>query len=453
MKKVSNNERGSIILVFIITLPFLIAMAIYYTSLSLTSFQVARLDQLHTEAQLAADAGADFAIEQIGQDNTWTGTSGDVLLHSDSKLLTKYNVTVTGDDTAKTIAVTGKTFWPANKTTPARTVRIYVDLWPVSGGTYSVITGEGGLYMSNKAKIVGGDVFVNGEINLSNSAQIGLSTKSVGVKVANERCPNPADSTYPRVCNSGENGQPITIANTAHIYGAVQATGQTDGSNMSNTGLISGSVSPQALPSYDRSAQKAAVSNNMTGAAASCSSNNGTLTWPANTKITGNVNIGLKCKVTVQGDVWITGNLTMDNTSQMIVADSLGTNTPHIMVDGSSGATFNQSAALTANASGTGFEILTFYSTAGCSPDCSSVTGTSLASSRSVPTITLSQSASAGKTIFYAYWTQVSVGNTGQIGALIGQTININNSGTITFGTSTQTGAPTVWAVKGYRRQ
>jgi hypothetical protein len=453
MKKVSSSEHGSIILVFIITLPFLIAMAIYYTSLSLTSFQVARLDQLHTEAQLAADAGADYAVEQISQDNTWAGTAGDVLLHSDSKLLTKYNVTVSGDNTAKTLAITGKTFWPANNTTPARTVRIYVDLYPVSGSTYSVISGEGGLFMSNKAKVVGGDVFVNGEINLSNSAQIGLSTNPVGVKVANMRCPNPADSTYPRVCGSGENGQPITIGNSAHIYGTVQATGQSNGTGMTNNGLIAGSVTPQALPTYDRAAQKAAISNNMTGAAASCSSNNGTLTWPANTKITGDVTIGLKCKVTVQGNIWITGNLTMSNSAQLIIADSLGSTIPKIMIDGSTGASFNQSSSLVPNASGTGPEILTFYSTAGCSPDCSSVSGTSLASSRSIPTITIGQSASAGNSIFYAYWSQVSVNNTGQIGALIGQTINISNTGTITFGTSTQTGAPTVWAVKGYRRQ
>ena len=450
--KIANNQRGSIILVFIITLPFLIAIALYYTRLSLTSFQVARLDQLHTEAQLAADAGADYAVEQLGQDNAWAGTAGDIQLHSDSKLKTTYNVSVSGDDKAKTLTIIGKAFWPANTTTPTRTVRIYVDLWPVSGGVYSVITGEGGLYMSNKSKIVGGDVFVNGEINLQNSAQIGLSTNPVGVKVANQRCPNPPDATYPRVCGSGENGQPITIANTAHIYGTVQATGQTDGSNMTNNGLIAGSVAPQALPSYDRAAQKAAATNNMTGAAASCSGSQ-TLTWPANTKITGDVTVGTKCKVTVEGDVWITGNLTMNNSSQLVVSNSLGTTLPHIMVDGSTGASFNQSSQLVANTSNTGFEILTFYSKAACSPDCSSVTGVDLANSRSVATINLNESASAPKTIFYAYWSQVSVGNTGQIGALLGQTVSINNSGTITFGTSTQTGSPTIWAVKGYRRQ
>jgi hypothetical protein len=453
MKKLPNNQSGSILLLFLITLPFLILVSMYYMKLSLTSFQVARFDQLHTEAQLAADAGADYAIEAFSQDNTWNGTSGEVTLHSDSKLRTTYAVTISGDNTSKTLSVTGRTYWPVSATTANRSVKINVDLKPVSNGTFSVISGEGGLYMSNKAKIVGGDVFVNGEINLSNSAQIGLSTAPVNVKVANLRCPNPPDATYPRVCGSGENGQPVTVANTAHIYGEVKATGQTNGSGMSNTGLVTGStVAPQSLPTYDRAAQKAAVAQTITGTAASCSGNS-TLTWQANTKITGDVTIGTKCKVTVLGDVWITGNLVTNNTSQIVVADSLGATIPHIMVDGSAGASFNQSSALVSNASGTGFEILTFYSNSGCSPDCSSVTGTALANSRTITTISLNQSATAPNAIFYAYWSQVSIGNSGQIGALIGQTININNTGTITFGTSTSTGGQTVWIVKDYRRQ
>ncbi len=452
LHRTAESQRGSIILVFLITLPFLILLAMYYMQLSLTSFQVARFDQLHTEAQLAADAGADYAVEQISQDNTWSGTSGETTLHSDSKLRTTYFASVTGDATAKTVAITGRTYWPSSNTTAARSVKIYVDLRPVTSGNFSVISGAGGLFMSNSSKIVGGAVFINGEINLSNSAQIGLSTTPVSVQVAHQICPNPADTTYPRVCNSGENGQPITINNTAHIYGSVKATNQTNGSGMSNPGLVSGTVAPQPLPVYDRAAQKTAVVNTMTGTTASCSGNQ-TVTWPANTKITGNVSVGLKCIVTVLGNVWITGNLSVGNTAQIKVADSLGATAPHIMVDGSAGATFNQSAQLVSNSSNTGFEILTYYCGTGCSVDSSSVTGTALAASRSITTISLQQSSSAPNTIFYAYWSQVQVGNSGQIGALIGQTIKLSNTGTITFGTSTGTGGPTTWVVKGYRGQ
>jgi hypothetical protein len=447
-----SDQHGSLILMFIIVIPFLILMAMYFTRLSLTSYQVARLDQLHTSAQLAADAGADYAVEQFSQDNTWTGTNGEVVLHNDGKVKTTYQATISGNDTAKTVSVIGRTYWPKGTTTPIRKVAIYVGLKPITAGSFSVVSGEGGLIMSNSAKVVGGDVFVNGEINLQNTAQIGLSTNPLKVDVANQRCPNPADSTYPRVCNSGENGQPITIANTAHIYGTVTATGQTSTSGMSSTGLVTGgSVAPKTLPTYDRAAQKAAVATTITGASASCSGSQ-TRTWAANTKITGNVTVDNKCKVTVQGNVWITGTLTFKSQSQMIAADSLGGTRPNIMIDGSTGLTLSNASALTPNASGTGFEIYTFYSTAGCSPDCAGVTGTDLASSRSVTTITLANSGNNPNTIFYAYWTQVSVQNSGQIGAIIGQTINLSNSGTVTFGASSGVGN-TTWVINGYRRQ
>lgn len=456
MKQLPTNQRGSIILLFLITLPFLILLAMYYMRLSLTSFQVAHFDQQHTEAQLAADAGADYAVEQISQDNTWSGTSGETQLHSDSTQRTTYQVTVSGDDKAKTIAVTGRTYTPAAATTASRSVRIYVDLRPVSSGVYSVISGAGGLFMSNSSKVVGGDVFINGEINMANSAQIGLSTKPVNVRVAHQICPSPADTTYPRVCAVNENGQPISMSNTAHIYGQVTATNQTNGSGMTNPGLVAGSVPPEALPTYDRQAQKSAVTNNMTAAAASCSGDT-TRIWPANTKITGDVDVSNKCKVTVLGDVWITGSLNIaNNGTQLIVADSLGTIRPNIMVDSAAGITISNSGAVLANASGVGFGFYTFYNTttscAAVPADCAAVTGTSLASSRSVTTITINTSGDATNSIFYAYWSQVQLANSGQIGALIGQTLRLSNSGTITFGSGVNTGDVT-WVVKGYRKQ
>lgn len=446
--KLKKDERGMLLLVLVITIPFLIAIAVYYMHLSLTSFQVARFDQLHTEAQLAADAGADYGAEQISADNSWAGTNGERTLHTDSTLKTTYSVNVvTNSSTSKTMQVTGRTYWPANTTSPARSVTIYVDMVPVTSGNFSIVTGEGGLSMSNNSKVVGGNVVVNGTIALINNAQIGLSTNPVTVQVADQACPQPADSTYPRVCNANEGAQPISIGNNAHIYGTVQATNQTDGSGMSNPGLISGSPAPQILPTYDRAGQKAAVATTIAGSIASCS--NGTETWAANTKITGDVSVSGSCKVTVNGDVWITGNLSVDTNSQLIVADSLGANRPNIMVDGNTGFTLSNNAALTPNSTGTGFEIYTYWNSTG-NPDAT-VTGTDLANSRSTTTILMQNNSNAASTILYAYWSQVTMGNNGQIGALIGQTVNLSNNGTITFGSSVNTSS-TTWVIQGYRR-
>jgi hypothetical protein len=305
--------------------------------------------------------------------------------------------------------------------------------------------------MSNSAKIVGGSVFVNGEINMSNTSQIGLSTNPVTVQVADQACPKPADATFPRVCTAADNaGQPITMNGpSTHIYGTVTATNQTNGANMSNPGLVAGTVSPQALPTYDRASQKAAATNIMDSTSASCSGNSA-VTWPANTKINGNVTVSTQCKVTVMGNVWITGTLTVSNSAQLIVSNTLGSTIPVIMVDGNGGVTLNQSAQLVSNSSSTGFEIITFWNATG-DPNATSVTGLDLANSRSVVTMALNNSSSAPNSVFYAYWSEVSVGNSGQIGALVGQTVNLNNNSAITFGSSISTGSVT-WVVNGYRR-
>jgi hypothetical protein len=286
---------------------------------------------------------------------------------------------------------------------------------------------------------------------MANSAQIGLQTNPINLQVAHQNCPNPPDSTYPRLCGSGENGQPIAISNPAHIYGTVKANGQTSTSGMSNPGLTSSSgVSPQALPPHDRAAQKAAVAQTMTVAAASCT-NNSTKSWPANVQITGNVTISHQCQVTISGDVWITGSLTMSNSGQIIVSDSLGTSRPDIMVDGQSSSLGN-SAQIVSNNQDTGAQLITYWSNASCSPDCSDVTGTNLANSRNTTTISLSNSASGPETIFYAKWSKVAVSNSGQIGALVGQTITLTNSAAVTFGSSAGVGSITYWLIDGYRK-
>lgn len=448
----SSRQDGSALLSVIIMLPFLILVIALYMDLSVASFNQSRRDQYRTYAQLATDAGTDYAVQQINELSTWTGTTSptQVPLHDDGTVRTTFEITVADvDSDTKTITSIGRVYTPVTSTTAKTTVIIKTDLRAVSAGNFSLVTGVGGLYMSNSAKILGGDVHVNGEVSLSNTAQIGLSTNPVNLNVAHQNCPVPADATYPQLCTSG---QPITINNQAHIYGDVKANNQSSTSGMSSPGLTASSGVPALpLPTHDRAAQAAAVAITIDGSAASCSGSQ-TRTWAANTKITGNVTISNNCIVTVEGDVWITGNLNTSNSTQVKVSDALGTTRPNIMIDGSSGAIFSNSTRLVSNSSDTGFQIITYRSRASCSPDCASVTGTDLYNSRNDTTISLSNSAEGPNTIFYAKWTRVQVNNGGAIGALIGQTVQLANTGTITFGTSVPGGSTTGWVIDNYRR-
>ena len=447
------SADGFVLLPLIIVLPFLMLIATYYMDLNVSGFKLARQDQLHSGSQLAADAGADYALKQINLDGDWAGTGGEIELINTNDSRTTYEVFVAEPSPSeKTLTVTGRSFRPSSAPTPSTSVIIKVDLRPVESGSYSVVSGQGGLVMSNSSKITGGNVLINGEVTMSNSAQIGLSTNPVSVSVANQICPVPADLTYPRLCNEGENNNPININNTAHIYGDVKANHQTNGSGMTDPGLTAGSgVNPEPLPSHDREAQKAAITTTIDASSASCWGSQNK-TWAANTKITGNADLSNSCNITVNGNVWITGNLYISNTAKLIVADSAGTTRPVIMVDGSSGAIFSNSGKIISNASGTGAEVITYYSKASCSPDCTDVTDIDLNDSRDETTIALSNSAEGAQSIFYARWTQINLANSGQIGAVVGQTIRMSNTATITFGAEVGGGTSTQWVVDGYRR-
>ncbi len=457
MKRIpTHGQKGFILLTVLTTTVFVMLIGVISLQLIASNLRTSQNERLLVNAQFAADAGIDDAIRQLNNDHDWTGSGGELTLYSDSAFRTTYQSTVVdgAEDTQKFIQVTAHTYAPASSTTPRYTRNYSVEMRGITAGNYSVVTGVGGLVMTNSSKIVGGNVYVNGSITMSNTAQIGLSTNPVNVKAAHQNCPAPATAAYPQVCGPGENGQPITLTNSAKIYGEVQATNQTNGSGMSLPGLVAGNPPATALPSHDRLTQINNVSTTLNGNF-SCSS--GSHNWPANYRITGTVNISNSCQVTVNGDVWIGGTLNLSNSqSKMIVANSLGTTQPVIMIDGASGATFSNSTTLQSNAQNTGFRIITYWSTAACSTSTTApcdVTGTALYNSRDDTTISLSNSASGPNTEFYARWSQVTVNNSGNIGALVAQTVRLSNSGAITFGTSVSgVGGIEAWVVKSYKR-
>lgn len=453
-----NHQSGAIVPMILVFMFFFLAMGVMTMSLISSNYQVAQSENLRLHAQLAADGGADRAIQRVNTITNWTGVNDETVMNADN-IRTTFTASVVDDPDPnaglKYVTVSGKAYAPA-ASTKARSERKYeIVLRGVGGGNYSVVTGVGGLVMLNSSKIVDGNVFVNGSITMSGTSQIGLSTKPVDVRAANQNCPNPADATYPRVCNTNESTQPISLSNSAHIYGSVMATNQTNGSGMTNNGLQSGSVAPLSMPPHDRQSIVNAVTasgNTMTGAAASCTTNGGSKTWNANTKIIGDVTVSHKCNIVVKGDVWITGALSFTQSSTMTVDNSLIT-PPSVMIDGKNGLDLNNSSIMVSNSAKIGFIVVTYWSAAACQPNCTDVTGVDLKNSQTTTTISIRNGAAGPNTEFYAKWSAANIGNSGNIGAVVGQTVNLNNSAAITFGTPVSGAtAPSTWVVQSYRR-
>jgi hypothetical protein len=470
VRQILRREQGGyVLLLTLIVTVFLFISLSGILSLSLVNLASAKRTVFDTNALYAAESGVDNAVYNLNQTSgSYTGTtscpisgtSGAVQLYSDSvKGKATYQSCVTGGSISHEyyVYVTGKIYQNATAANPVSTRKLKVVVEGSPAGSYAVQTGPGGLIMRNSANVSQGPIYIGGYLTMSNQSSIGTSTLPIAVNVANYRCPAGGTGSYPQECTGNSNPNPITInGSQPHIYGPVNANEQLNSypSNMTNTGLqnISG-VSAPALPGYDRVAQVSAVSTTWTPAQANCSGNGKNaitaVTWPANLKITGDLTLTNSCTITISGNVWITGSFDMRNSSIIKVADSVATQ-PTIMVDGSNGVQTEQTSTVATNSTQVGMEFITFYSTNACSVGTNAgsycddlVAGghnQDLYNSQSTTTINIGNQGDAAGSVFYSKYTKTTVGQAGTLGALLGQTIDLGQSGNLVFTSTVVTG-------------
>lgn len=460
---IKKFDTGFILPILLVTILFVTLTIIYVTSLSLTSYSLAATNIHRTNAQLTADAALDVALATIntGAISTYSSTyTPETTLMSDGSGTTTYQIAVndTSDPRKKAIAVTARSK-VGNITKITRKYELDIEAVTDGTGPAAVVSGVGGLILNNNSRITGGDVIVNGKVQVNNNAQIGLSSNPVNLRVAYQSCPVPVTSSYPQVCTTG---QPITA--NGPIYADVKAQNQTTTTNMSLPGLTSSSFAPIVVPGYDRATHKAGVvvTYAPTAPQLACGTS-----WPANVKITGDVTLSNNCNITLLGNVWITGNLSFGNNARFTVSNTLNTTRPAIMIDGSAGIVFGNNAVITPNSSAAGAEIITMWwntdtSTNGgftCGGitdplDCTAVTGLALSTSQGALTIDYSNNSTASGTILQALWSRVNISNNGAIGAVSGQTIQLGNNAVINFTASIpgSSNLVVIWTKRGYIR-
>jgi Tfp pilus assembly protein PilX len=464
--KIRNQAREQGMILVALTLLMTAFTVIGLALFSYTSSQYSRTrnNVFVANAMQVAEAGIEQSLYEINQNEAFTGyVSEQTFLDNatQGKAVYTTEVSPTPDSNAKTVTSTGKIYRQSDTSNPVSTRKIKVTIVGTNSEGYSVHTGPGGLILSGSANITNSDVFVNGRITMSGSAKIGTTSQPVDVNVANIACPNTANPgpTFPQLCTDAT--QPISLQQSTFIYGTVCATGQTSagprpGGNIlpgsGGEGLKPGCVAPPvSAPTYDRTAHINAV--NTTGAGNSntyvCNNWPFARTWPANLKLTGNVNVAGSCEVKIMGDVYITGDLDLGGAAKITVDESVGTDRPVVMVDGK--ITIGGSARVIANSAGTGVHFVSFKSSAACSPDCATVTGTDLKNSQNLETVTVGGGVNMPGMIFHAHWGKVRLGGSGNVGAAAGQTVDLSGAGTVTFGTILSSGNRT-WTVTSYQQ-
>lgn len=283
---------------------------------------------------------------------------------------------------------------------------------PVTQSTAGLITGPGGL-QSTFSNITGRDAYVRGRLMLSNMSTFNLDTYRLDV--ANVGCGT--RTTFPVTC-TGQ--QPIAVA----FYSAAKATpvcatsAQTSAYGI--TGLQSGCTPPNSTtPPFNKAAFTSTKSPGPTSVTCSFFS---PATLAADTMIGGDVTANFCQKLTVNGDVYIKGNLNLA-LSTLQVAEGV-TVRPVIVVNRQ--VTLNYSN-IKANSAGVRPYIISFYSvntTCSDSNTCTTLTNPeiydSITTSPAAINITNYSNVNAS---LYSYFGTLNIDTSNVTGALAGQEI------------------------------
>lgn len=455
------RPSGMILVALIIIASILTVIGLSLASYASSQYSVTSRNVFSANAGQVAEAGIEQTVEQLNQNDAFTGYSTDQqFFNNTTQGNGSFTTAVTNiTSNAKTITSTSKVYRP-NSTKLVSTKQIKVTVVGTQSQGYSVYSGVGGLILGGSANITNSDVFVNGTLTLSGASKIGTNAQPVNVNVANQACPTGSSpgASYPQVCT---NTQPITLAQSTNIYGTVCATGQTSkGPNNNNNiqggtsgqGLVAGCTTPPvAMPSYDRAAHISRMTTTAAGNSNTYVCNNSPFnrTWPANLKLTGNVSVASSCNIVIKGDAYITGDFSLGGAAKITVDESVGTTRPVVVVDG--GISIAGSGSLIANSKGTGIEFISFKSGASCGATCTSLSGNDLKTSQGLQTISIGGNVNLPGMVFYAYWGKLTVGGSGNIGAGLGQTVDMSGAGTVTFGTKLAAGART-WTISSYQQ-
>lgn len=465
-KPLIKRQDGMFLASALLLTTFFVLVALSIMQLSTSHYSLARKQIVLDSALHVSEAGVEKTLLELNQDAEHAPPAGEVELFSSAvKGRGTYQVLLEDGSTEdeKIVTSIGRIYFPATSSVPKETRKVKVTVVASdSEYIYAVHTGPGGLKLTNSASITNGQVFLGGDLDMQNTSKIGTEANPLEISVAGYYCPQSSPyAGYPRLCSdppdTSTDIRSIRMKNSAQIYATTLHKNSANTTFLENSAVISGTISddnppPVSLPEDNRSAIKTAIQNSgttMTREAASCSGSE-TRTW-GNVHITGSGKVEIKnsCVVTITGDVWIDGGLTIENSAALRIGPALDS-APTFLIDGSDGLLLKNSATVSANSSNVAAKFITFYCGSGCSPD-STPTEATLQASTNIATISIDNTGAAPGSVFYARWSKVLMKNGTNVGALIGQRVEMQNSGNVTFGVQLGGGSGDVFAIKFYQ--
>jgi hypothetical protein len=254
-----HDERGMTIILSIMVCFVVFVLGTVWVGISMHQLNGSGREKLRETARNAAEAGINAAMSQLTADPSWTGESAQQLPGAEFEV-SVLPMSVDPDDPGRYIVAKG---YAPSKTSPhraAKRLEQQIQLLPSDSFRYALFTAPGGISGANKMT-VNGDVYSNGDMSLSNNANVAGSVTSLGsVTTANNSTVggdihaggdvtlnNPATTVLGNVYSGGD------VTMTGHVKGNVQAAGTISG------GTVEGSRAqfstppapvPQTLPEF-----------------------------------------------------------------------------------------------------------------------------------------------------------------------------------------------------------
>ncbi len=355
----SGCSSQGFILVLTIAISFVLSLlTVSILSVASAKYSKTKADINDTAAMYAAEAGISDTVAQLDKTSgSFSGYGTEKVFYSNArqgKATYTTKVTRNGDETL-TVESTGLLYRHNVDTTSfmQKTLRAIVKAETIPMTAGNILAGNGGIYIENdmssslSTRITKGDVYTLGKITLKGNAGASIGTptgQAVTVAAANIGCGTATN--WPQACPS--NDPPIKTTSgfftpgQPMVYGTVCATNQPTSSFIqpgTGLGLQAGCKAPEmTMPTFDKAAFTSATTKPMPSSVPDC--NSGDPTWPAGVRIDGGLLMNSQplrgpCTVTLEGDVYIKGNVWLGGSLTFKVAESAGTRSPTMVVNGS----------------------------------------------------------------------------------------------------------------------
>ncbi len=319
--KILQPEKGFIIsLVTFFVMTIAVVVILVMGSLMSYNQKISTNSVKSTQSYYAAESGAEDALLRLKNNPNMSSLS--------------YNVTVGGAVSAVTIpnfigsarTVTVQ----ANNNSIIKNINVVYSLDSTGTGFHYAVQAGGGFSLGSGSEVVG-NIFANGDISNPNSA----ATIDNSVVLAGSH-----------QIIGHNNGNKISVGGNIQAYGCSNATitgtvtyvtGGTpqtcSGSGSSSfVAVIANQDMPITQSQIDAWKSSASTACNSADVTSLAGNNNSVSLGPC--KVTGDLTVGIGSTLTMNGNIYVTGNMVFSNKSNLILSSSFGASSGIIVADG-----------------------------------------------------------------------------------------------------------------------